>query len=99
MLMDSNGYLRVRICLCSSLWILMGPNGFLWAGASISPTLWGGPTYNNQNFFGEILRILFALFVRRNSTFDAVFFSVLSRLRNECTVLWLKKEKTKTRGG
>ena len=59
----------------------------------------GGPTYNNQNFFGEILRISFALFVRRNSTFDAVFFSVLSRLRNERTVFWKKKEKTKTRGG
>ena len=43
-------------------------------GASISRNLWGGPTYNNQNFFGEILRISFALFVRRNSTFDAVFF-------------------------
>ena len=43
-----------------------------------------GVQLNNQNFFGEISRILFALFVhrrlcfamfvRRNSTFDAVFF-------------------------
>ena len=44
------------------------------SGASISQNLWGGPTCNNQNFFGEILRISFALLVHRNSTFDVVFF-------------------------
>ena len=33
------------------------------------------------------------MFVRRNSTFDAGFFSVLSRLGNKRTVFWKKKEK------
>ena len=33
------------------------------------------------------------MFVLRNSLFDAVFFVVLSRLRNKRTVFWKKKEK------
>ena len=33
------------------------------------------------------------MFVLRNSTFDAVFFLVLSRLGNKRTVFWKKKEK------
>ena len=33
------------------------------------------------------------LFVRRYSTFDAVFFLVLTRLENKRTVFWKKKEK------
>ena len=60
---------------CSLLKILKPKDlELLLTGASISQNLWGGPTCNNQNFFGEILRISFALLVRRNSTFDAVFF-------------------------
>ena len=38
------------------------------------------------------------MFVRRNSTFDAGFFLVLSRLGNKRTVFWKKKEKKTHRG-
>ena len=39
------------------------------------------------------------MFVRRNSTFDAVlFFLVLCRLGNKRTVFWNKKEKKTHRG-
>ena len=39
------------------------------------------------------------MFVRRKSTFDAVFFfSVLGRLGNKRTVFWKKKEKKTHRG-
>ena len=38
------------------------------------------------------------MFVRRNSTFDADFFSVFSRLGNKRTVFWKKKEKKTHRG-
>ena len=35
--------------------------------------IFGGVQFNNQSFFGKILRIFFSLFVHRNSAYDAVF--------------------------
>ena len=77
------------------------------AGASICQNLWG-VQLNNQNFFDEISRILFALFVHRRlclqCSYVAIahlmqffFFSVLSRLGNKRTVFWKKKEKNSSR--
>ena len=71
--------------------------------------IFGGVQLNNQNFFGEISRILFALFVHRRlclqCSYVAIahlmkffFFSVLSRLGNKRTVFWKKKKKKTHRG-
>ena len=65
-----------------------------------------GVQLNNQNFFGEISQILFALFVHRRlclqCSYVAIahlmqfcFFSVLCRLGNKRTVFFNKKEKKK----
>ena len=64
------------------------------AGASISRNLWGGPTYNSQNFLAKSCEFrLHCLCVAIAHLMH--FFSVLSRLRNERTVFWKKKEKQK----
>ena len=67
---------------------------YCWAGASISRNLWGGPTYNSQNFLAKSCEFrLHCLCVAIAHLMH--FFSVLSRLRNERTVFWKKKEKNK----
>ena len=112
--------------LCQYIYLLMYPQNFLiffcnkkpslltqnlakQPGASICRNLWG-VQLNNQNFFGEISRILFALFVHRRlclqCSYVAIahlkqfffFFLVLSRLGNKRTVFWKKKEKKTHRG-
>ena len=69
------------------------------AGASISRNLWG-VQLNNQNFFGKISRILFALlvivdfvcivrlYVAIAHLMQFFFFLVLSRLENKRTEFW-----------